>query len=171
MRSSPLGVSIGVGGGLSPTHRLCAGTNKDNCDNPSFGEKLWVGYDVSNDVTAQVSYLYFNGVTRYKDAGDSHISERVTSSAWAAGIDWHIELLHTVTNHLRVGMARLKTEQVNVLSSGGESSETGFKTVPYVGAGLSMPVTDYFSIDASFDYLFASAQSRHLLYIGASANF
>jgi hypothetical protein len=173
VRSAPLGVSVGIGGGLAPAHRACAGANPNGCDRLSFGHKVYVGYDITNDVTAQVSYLYFNGVNRDWDNSQNATvgRERITSRAWGVGFDWHIELLHTVTNHLRAGVGRMETRQNNFLRNGTETETASFKVAPFVGAGLGIPLNEYFSVDASFDYFFAGSQSRHLLYIGANASY
>jgi opacity protein-like surface antigen len=173
IRSAPLGVSFGIGGGFAPAHRTCAGANKEGCDRLSFGHKVYAGYDVTNDVTAQVSYLYFNGVNRDWDNARNPVNarERVASRAWGVGIDWHIELLHSVTNHLRAGWGRMQTRQTNFLRTGGTEEINRIEEAPYVGAGLALAVNEYFSVDASFDYYFASSRSRHLLYIGANTQF
>ena len=173
LRSAPIGVSVGIGAGFAPAHRACAGASTDSCDRISFGNKVWVGYDITNDVTAQVSYLYFNGVNRdFTNADNATVARtRVQSRAWAVGFDWHIDLLHTVTNHLRAGVGRMETRYDNILRAGGSSQVNDFKIAPYVGAGLSMPLNEYVSFDASFDYFFAGSQSRHLLYIGTSGRF
>ncbi len=173
LRDAPLGISVGIGGGLAPGHRACGGANPKGCDRLSFGHKVYVGYDVTNDVTAQVSYLYFNGLNRdwENSQNATNSRERITSRAWGVGIDWHIDLLHTVTNHLRVGVGRMETRQHNYLRAGGESDVKSYKIAPYVGAGLSLPLNEFFSMDASFDYYFAGSQSRHLFYIGANAAY
>ncbi len=173
IRSAPLGMSFGIGGGFAPAHRTCAGANKEGCDRLSFGHKVYAGYDVTNDVTAQVSYLYFNGVNRDWDNARNPVNarERVASRAWGVGIDWHIELLHSVTNHLRAGWGRMQTRQTNFLRTGGTEEVNRIEEAPYVGAGLAVAGNEYFSIVASFDSCFARSRSRHLLYIGANTQF
>ncbi len=173
MRMKPLGVSVGIGGGFAPSHRTCGGANKEGCDRLSFGHKAWLGYDVTNDVTFQASVFYFNGVNRDWDVSRNALNarERVSSQAYAGGIDWHIDLLHGITNHIRVGAAKLATNQTNYLRTGGTEFVKRSALVPYLGAGLSLAVDEYLSLEASFDYFFDSKYSRHLLYIGAQARF
>ncbi|MEY4766434.1 MAG: hypothetical protein RI907_3107 [Pseudomonadota bacterium] len=173
LRSAPFGVTVGIGGGFAPTHRTCAGANKEGCDRLSFGHKVWLGYNVTNDVDIVVSNMYFNGVNRDWSVERNALNarERVSSQAYTAGIDWHIDLLHSVTNHLRTGMARLETRQTNYLRAGGTEFVRDIKLRPYVGAGLELHVNEYLSLEASFDYIFASSKSRHLLFIGAVGSF
>lgn len=173
MRMKPLGVTVGIGGGFAPSQRACGGADSEGCDRLSFGHKAWVGFDVTNDVTFVASTLYFNGVNRDWTNAQNPLNsrERVSSQAYIGAIDWHIDLLHGITNHIRIGAAKLNTMQTNFLRAGGTEYESRKELVPYLGAGLSLGINEYLSLEASFDYLFASSRSRHLLFIGASARF
>lgn len=173
MQSAPLGVYVGVSGGFAPSHRACQGNSPDYCDRLTFGNKFTAGWHAYNDVALEVNYLYFNGVNRdYDNAQNATVSrDRVKARAVTLGVDWHVELLHDITNHIRVGVARnIKTTESS-LRAGGSLSADEYKTVPYLGAGLSFAVNDYVRLEAAFDYLFVGTDSRHLLSLGAYADF
>jgi hypothetical protein len=175
IQSAPLGVYVGVAGGFAPSHRVCEGNSPDACDRLTFGNKLTAGWHAYNDVAIEVNYLYFNGVNRDFGTNPSNPTapsrQRVSARALTAGIDWHVALLHDITNHIRVGAARYQKTTQSALSNGTSVNSDVYKTVPYLGAGLSYTVNDYFRIESAFDYLFAGHDSRHLLSIGAYADF
>jgi hypothetical protein len=172
-KSPPLGVYVGIAGGFAPSHRTCEGVNKETCDRLTFGHKIFVGYEVTNDVALEVSHLYFNGVNRnYEAAQNATVSlERQSTKALAFGMDWHIQLLHDVTNHIRVGVARKVEMTQTTFRSGVVSNAEVYKTVPYIGAGLSYALNDLVHFDMAFDYIFNAHDSRHLLSTGVTVGF
>lgn len=174
IQSAPLGVYVGVSGGFAPSNRVCQGNPPESCDRLTFAHKISAGWHAYNDVALEVNYLYFNGVNRDYNVVNSASSvsrDRVSARAMTFGIDWHVDLLNDVTNHIRVGVARnLKTTQ-RYFGNGSTQQSNDYKTVPYLGAGLSFAVNDYFRVESAFDYIFAGQDSRHLLSLGAYADF
>jgi hypothetical protein len=173
LRSSPVGVYFGINGGLAPSHRVCGGVADDQCDHLSFGHKFTAGWNAYNDVALEVSYLYFNGIDRnYQTSQNAAVSrERVTDRALMAGIDWHIDLLNYVTNHIRVGIARTERVTQRAYRSGVNQVSEDYKNAPYIGAGFSYPLNDFVQFNMGFDYIFNNESSRHLLSFGAAASF
>ncbi len=174
IKSAPLGVYVGVAGGFAPSHRICEGNSTDYCDHLTYGSKMFAGWNMYNDVALEVSYLYFNGVNRvYDTVAENRTvgSDRVRTRAATLGFDWHIDLLHGLGTHLRAGVARNETLTDIVYRTGVQAQSVEYKTVPFVGAGLSISVNDYFRLESAFDYIFAGHDSRHLLSIGAVGEF
>jgi OOP family OmpA-OmpF porin len=173
MKSAPLGVYVGLAGGFAPSHRVCEGNSSDACDRLSFGHKIFGGYNVTNDVSLEVAYLYFNGVNRdYTNAENATRSrERVSDRALTLGMDWHVQLINDVTNHIRFGLARNQRIQQNYLRTGGVQTENVYKTSTFLGAGLAYALNDFVHFEASFDYIFNNRASRHLLSLGVVGEF
>ena len=172
-KSSPWGVYAGVAGGFAPSHRVCEGVDKTTCDRLPFAHKFFAGYEVTNDVALEVAHLYFNGVNRnYTNAQNATVSlERQSAKALEFGMDWHIQLLNDVTNHIRLGIARKVEMTHTYFRTGQESNSDVYKTVPYLGAGLSYALNDLVHFDMAFDYIFNASESRHLLSLGVTAGF
>jgi hypothetical protein len=173
LRSSPVGLYFSINGGLAPSHRVCNGLANDQCDHVSFAHKFTAGWNAYNDVALEVSYLYFNGIDRNYQTSQNAVAsrERVTDRALMAGIDWHIELLNYVTNHIRVGIARAERATTTSYRAGGSAVSEDYKTVPYLGAGFSYPLNDFVQFNMGFDYIFNNEASRHILSLGATASF
>lgn len=168
-----MGVYVGVAGGFAPTHRVCEGNSTDACDRLSFGHKFFGGYNVTNDVSVEIAYLYFNGVNRdYTNSENATRSrERISARAITYGLDWHVPLINDVTNHIRFGVARTQKTQQNFLRTGGIQTDNSYKTAPFLGAGLAYALNDFVHFEASFDYIFNSSDSRHLLSLGVVGEF
>ncbi|MGC4061668.1 MAG: outer membrane beta-barrel protein [Aquabacterium sp.] len=166
-----MGVYVGVGGGLVPNHRVCQGVDKDTCDRVGFGHKFYAGYSATNDVALEVTYLYFNGVNRnYTVAQNAAVSlERQNAKALAFGMDWHIQLLNDITNHIRFGVARKVETTYTYMRNGTSNTYEEYKTVPYLGAGLSYSLNDLVQFNMGFDYIFNAGNSRTLLSLGVTS--
>lgn len=171
--SPPWGVYGGVAGGFAPSQRQCHGASREACERLTFGSKIFAGYQLTPGLAAEINYFYFNGIeTGYTTAYSADIGKvRESGRAYTLGINWSVELLHSITNHIKVGLARSSKMQTFSPRSGSEYSTKDIKTVPYLGAGLSYSLTNNLKFDSGFDYLIDGHDSRYLFSLGLSVEY
>jgi opacity protein-like surface antigen len=68
-----------------------------------------------------------------------------------------------------LGVARKQESTHTYFRSGADAVSVEYKTVPYLGAGLSYALNDQVHFDMAFDYIFNAGNSRHLLSLGVTA--
>ncbi len=166
-----LGVYAGANAGVGVYEWDC-GTS---CGRTSFSGKLFGGKRLTPGLAAEINYMFFG---RVDNANSSTLavatgiaSEKRKASAIALGINWEVELLHDVTNHLRIGMARVKRDQEIVRVGGAVESVSSYRTAPHVGAGLSLQVVRDIRINTNFDYIIDGENSLYLFSVGGSFEF
>lgn len=166
-----LGVYAGANAGIGVYEWDC-GTS---CGRTSFSGKLFGGKRLTPGLAAEINYMFFG---RVDNANSSTLavatgiaSEKRKASAIALGINWEVELLHDVTNHLRIGMARVKRDQEIVRVGGAVESVSSYRTAPHVGAGLSLQVVRDIRINTNFDYIIDGENSLYLFSVGGSFEF
>ncbi len=169
--SSPMGVYGGGAFGIG-AHQWDCGSE---CDRAAFSGKVFGGKRLTPGLAAEINYFVFGTVESNNDpartASTGLATERRDVRAVTFGINWEVELLHGITNHLRVGVARKRTDREITLASGARADERSYGTAPYVGASLSyQPVRDV-RLLAGFDYIIDGRGSNYLFSVGASGEF
>ena len=163
-----LGIYGGINAGIGVYEWDC-GTS---CGRTAFSGKLFGGKRLTPGLAAEVNYMFFGKVENANDPAKNNIAaEERKASAIALGINWEVELLHDVTNHLRIGLARVKREQDIDRPSGAFQSVSTYRTAPHVGAGLSLQVVRDVRINTSFDYIIDGEDSLYLFSVGGSMEF
>lgn len=166
-----LGVYAGANAGVGVYEWDC-GTS---CGRTSFSGKLFGGKRLTPGLAAEINYMFFGRVDNANSptlaAATGISSEKRKVSAIALGINWEVELLHDVTNHLRIGMARVKRDRDIEFVGGDRESGSSYRTAPHVGAGLSLQVVRDIRINTNFDYIIDGENSLYLFSVGGSMEF
>lgn len=170
-QSRTLGIYAGINAGVGVYEWDC-GTS---CGRTAFSGKLFGGKRLTPGLAAEVNYMFFGRVDNANEPGlaatTNIAAEERKASAITLGINWEVELLHDVTNHLRIGVARVKREQDITRPSGAFESVSSYRTAPHVGAGLSLQVVRDLRINTNFDYIVDGENSLYLFSVGGSMEF
>lgn len=166
-----LGVYAGANAGVGVYEWDC-GTS---CGRTSFSGKLFGGKRLTPGLAAEINYMFFGRVDNANSptlaAATGIAAEKRKTSAITVGINWEVELLHDVTNHLRIGMARVKRDQDIERVGGAVESVSSYRTAPHVGAGLSLQVVRDIRVNTNFDYIIDGDNSLYLFSVGGSFEF
>jgi opacity protein-like surface antigen len=166
-----LGVYAGANAGVGVYEWDC-GTS---CGRTSFSGKLFGGKRLTPGLAAEINYMFFGRVDNANSptlaAATGISAEKRKVSAITVGINWEVELLHDVTNHLRIGMARVKRDSDIERVGGAVESVSSYRTAPHVGAGLSLQVVRDIRINTNFDYIIDGDNSMYLFSVGGSFEF
>lgn len=166
-----LGVYAGANAGVGVYEWDC-GTS---CGRTSFSGKLFGGKRLTPGLAAEINYMFFGRVDNANSptlaAATGIAAEKRKTSAITVGINWEVELLHDVTNHLRIGMARVKRDRDIEFVGGARDSGSSYRTAPHVGAGLSLQVVRDIRINTNFDYIIDGENSLYLFSVGGSFEF
>jgi hypothetical protein len=163
----------GVAGGFLASQRQCNGAKEGACDRVSYGHKIFGGWNVTPNVAAEINYFYFGGVnTIYDQAQNATVAtDRQSGQAYTLGINWNVEILAGLTNHIRLGLARNKTVNDLTLQGGGTQHVSDYNTAPYLGLGLSLPFNSYVRMTTGYDYIIDGHLSRHLFSVGVTGEY
>jgi hypothetical protein len=166
------GIYVGATAGVGVAEWR-SGTSTDRAN---FSGKVFGGYRMTPGLAAEVNYLMFgrlnkaNSTSRSAELGYSALSQKET--ALTLGIDWEVELLHSFTNHLRVGWAIARQSQkVTDVAGATTTKRVAYDTSPYVGAGLSFQFARNMRLITSADWIVNGHNSYYLLGFGASTEF
>lgn len=170
-QSRPLGVYAGINAGVGVYEWDC-GTS---CGRTAFSGKLFGGKRLTPGLAAEINYMFFGRIENANSptlaAATGISAEERKVSAITVGINWEVELLHDVTNHLRIGMARVKRDRDIERVGGALESGSSYRTAPHVGAGLSLQVVRDMRINTNFDYIVDGRNSLYLFSVGGSMEF
>jgi Outer membrane protein beta-barrel domain len=167
----PLGVYVGGTAGIGVNNWHC----DENCDRAVFSGKVFAAKRLTPGLAAEVNYFIFGERTRTNEYAVAQTQgynfERRKSNALALGINWEVDLIHDVTNQIRVGFARVKQEDERNLLNGATTTVKSDFTAPYLGAGLAFRLTNEIKLLSNADVIFKGRRSEYLLSIGAMAEF
>lgn len=165
---------LGTNIGLSPSSQAC---NTSSCDRVSGGAKLFGGWNVTPNVAAEVNFFYFGRVRGTNYSLGNAVDTSKEAEAVTVGINWNIEMLRQLTNHVRLGLARTRHttytyNTTNFVTSAETKSEV-ITTRPYIGLGLSIPFNQYLRFNTGYDFIWENKhdQSHHLLSAGIVGEF
>lgn len=174
----------GASVGLAPSSQSCSG---EPCDRLSGGSKVFAGWNMTPNVAAEINFFYFGKVksTTYTPGTSGNPGTTIDTSrdaeAVTLGINWKIEMLRQLTNHVRLGIARTRhttyvTNSVTPFGTpiyGPEVKSEETTTRPYIGLGLSIPFNSYLRFQTGYDFIWENKQSmnHHLLSAGIFGEF
>lgn len=170
---------LGTSVGLSPSSQSCS---TDSCDRLTNGAKVFGGWNVTPNVSAEINFFYF-GKVKSMGRPSAEVVEDVSRDAEAVtvGINWNIEMLRQLTNHVRLGVARTRhtsyttttTYSFGTPTVGPEVKREETTTRPYIGIGLSIPFSSYLRFQTGYDFIWENKhdQSHHLLSAGITGEF
>jgi hypothetical protein len=192
-QSSPWGVYLGGSYGIGVNTRPCNGMGDHDlggCERAATAGKLFGGYHLTPGLALEASYYYFGSLKKYQGPGktapavgelyDATYKDRAHGAS--LGINWEVELSGNFTNHLRVGVGRVRlvrdgskstvtsTTPVYTFATQDES-ETYYTNVPYVGAGLSGKLNDYLRLFTGVDLFVNGHKSLLMLGAGVSVEY
>jgi len=126
------------------------------CERPRIGGKLFGGYRFTPNLATEVAYYYLGsfksvdtGVTAPGDAADT----KLRNTAVSIGIDWHNELFQVLYQHIRFGVAVVRTDGRIIYGDNRTERVNEYTTVPYLGLGLSYQFNPHVRFYQGYDIL------------------
>jgi Outer membrane protein beta-barrel domain len=144
--------------GLLDTTYEC-GKGSPSCERPRIGGKVFGGYRMTPNLAAEIGFYYLGKFETAKDNtgiafGDttSRSSASLRNSAVSFGIDWSNEMFGFARQHIRFGLARVRTSGTEAIGvSGAAQSVTEYTTEPFLGLGLSYQFNPTVRFYSSYD--------------------
>lgn len=129
------------------------------CEHTRMGGKLSGGYYFTPNLAAEISYYYLGSFRSTKDGvvpAGQPVETRLRNSGMSFGINWSNELFQVLTQHIRFGLAIVRTDGYIVQSTGtGPVIENvhEYTTKPYLGLGLSYQMSQHVRFYQGYDIL------------------
>ena len=155
--------------GLMLTSQECM--HAMTCEHNRIGGKLFGGYRFTPDLAAEVGFFYlgkFNATqgSNFVPSPSSPQATDLHNRAITYGFDWSNEMFGIARQHIRFGLAHVKTYGTQSFGAGPQSVSEE-RTSPYLGLGLSYQLNPHIRLYSSYDTMRnRSNQSFHMLSMG-----
>jgi hypothetical protein len=145
--------------GLMDSTYECEGA--PTCEHVRIGGKTFGGYRMTPNLAAEVGFYYLGKFSASKQ--DSQLNQNDTGARAAAslqntavsfGLDWSNEMFGVARQHIRFGLARVKTKGTESLvgvRDGAPIAVNEHTTEPFIGLGLSYKFNEYVRFYSSYD--------------------
>lgn len=137
------------------------------CEKTRMGGKLSGGYYFTPNLAAEISYYYLGSFRSTNDGVvpvGQPVETRLRNSGMSFGINWSNELFQVLTQHIRFGLAIVRTDGYIVQSTGsGPVIENvhEYTTKPYLGLGLSYQMSQHIRFYQGYDIL-RNKRNQHI---------
>jgi opacity protein-like surface antigen len=146
---------VGIAGGMS--HFAGACESGIHCEKNKAAVKVYGGYTLFNDLSAEVTY-YDLGTTRASFAdGTNHVAATLHGAYWGLGGAWRPELGNGWGGVVRVGAA-YSEGKIGASDGSLSFSEKRSSWQPYAGLGATYKLTKDIKLEADYDFTRVGSQ-------------
>ena len=137
---------VGLAGGASRIEQGCA--TGQSCDKNDGAIKVYGGYSLGNDFSAELSYYSLGTFKNSTTAGGAVASDSVKGSYWGLGGAWRPQFGNGWGGVGRLGAADTEGKT----SAGSFGSQTYDSWHPYAGLGVTYEIAKNIRLEADYDY-------------------